>query len=167
MKQLKIAVLTISDSRSNKTDKSGPKLCELAVESHHIITHTNIVPDDIYQIRATISQWLVADDVDAIITTGGTGISGRDGTPEAISPLLDKEIPGFGEMFRFLSYQKIKTSSLQSRALSGVANGKYIFVLPGSTSACKDAWEMIIQHQLNDSTKPCNLTQLMPRLLEK
>lgn len=167
MKSLNIAVLTISDSRTTKTDKSGPLLQSLIIQDSHNVSDTAIVKDDIYAIRAQVSQWLIDAEIDVIISTGGTGVSGRDGTPEAVSPLLDKQIPGFGEMFRSLSYQHIKTSSLQSRALAGVANGKYIFILPGSSGACKDAWNLIIRAQLNSDTKPCNLVELMPRLLEK
>ena len=119
-----------------------------------------------YQIRSILSDWIVNDSVQAIITTGGTGITGHDGTPEAVEPLLDKIIDGFGEMFRSLSYQNIKTSTLQSRALAGVANGTFIFCLPGSPGACKDGWEFLIKEQLDSRTKPCNLVELMPRLKE-
>lgn len=167
MQSLNIAILTVSDSRNKKTDKSGPLLAKMITESGHQKIDDAIVRDDLYQIRAAISQWIADPQVDVIVTTGGTGVTGRDGTPEAVQPLLDKEIIGFGEMFRAVSFEKIGTSSLQSRALSGVANGTYIFVLPGSASACKDAWELIIKAQLDSQTKPCNLVELMPRLLEK
>jgi Molybdopterin biosynthesis enzymes len=126
-----------------------------------------IVPDDIYQIRAVVSSWIVADEVNVVISTGGTGVTGRDGTPEAIAPLLDKTLDGFGEVFRMLSYQDIKTSTIQSRAIAGVANATYIFCLPGSSGACRTAWDVLIKEQLDHRTRPCNLVQLMPRLLEK
>ncbi|MEY4210298.1 MAG: molybdenum cofactor biosynthesis protein, partial [Pseudomonadota bacterium] len=123
--------------------------------------------DNIYKIRAVISQWIANPEVDVILTTGGTGVTGRDGTPEAVLPLLDKTLDGFGEVFRAISYQDIKTSTIQSRAIAGVANATYIFCLPGSSSACRTAWENLIKEQLDYRTKPCNLVQLMPRLLEK
>ncbi len=124
------------------------------------------MPDDIYQIRAIVSNWIATDKLDVVITTGGTGVTGRDGTPESIKPLLDKEITGFGEMFRVLSYETIKTSTLQSRAFAGVANGTYIFCLPGSAGACAEAWDKLISHQLDFRTRPCNLVELIPRLNE-
>ena len=161
-----IAVLTVSDSRTRKTDKSGPLLVSKVTGSGHKAVDTAIVQDEMDQIQSAVAAWIDDSDINVILTTGGTGVTGRDGTPEAITPLLDKEIPGFGEMFRFLSYQKIGTSTLQSRALAGVANGTYIFVLPGSSGACKDAWEMLIEKQLDYRTQPCNLVELMPRLLE-
>jgi molybdenum cofactor biosynthesis protein B len=163
---LNIAVLTISDSRTEENDTSGQLLADKLKDAGHLLTDKKIVPDDIYQIRALVSQWIANSAVDVVISTGGTGITGRDGTPEAIQPLLDKEIEGFGEMFRSISYDEIKTSSLQSRALSGVANGTYIFSLPGSSGACKSAWDKIIQQQLDNRTLPCNLVMLMPRLKE-
>ena len=166
MKKLNIIILIVSDTRTTTTDKSGKLLKQYITESGHNISNIIIVPDDIYLIRHNISQYLVDDEVDAIITSGGTGITGRDGTPEAVKVLLDKEIEGFGELFRAISYQKIKTSCLQSRALAGVANSKFIFVLPGSVDACSTAWKEIIQYQLNSNTKPCNLVMLMPRLKE-
>ena len=166
MKKLNIIIIIVSDTRTTTTDKSGKLLKQYITESGHNISNIIIVPDDIYLIRHNISQYLVDDEVDAIITSGGTGISGRDGTPEAVKVLLDKEIEGFGELFRAISYQKIKTSCLQSRALAGVANSKFIFVLPGSVDACSTAWKEIIQYQLNSNTKPCNLVMLMPRLKE-
>ena len=166
MKKLNIIIVIVSDTRTTTTDKSGKLLKQYITESGHNISNIIIVPDDIYLIRHNISQYLVDDEVDAIITSGGTGITGRDGTPEAVKVLLDKEIEGFGELFRAISYQKIKTSCLQSRALAGVANSKFIFVLPGSVDACSTAWKEIIQYQLNSNTKPCNLVMLMPRLKE-
>lgn len=164
---LNIAVLTISDSRTEATDKSGKLLVEKLTAAGHNSAQKSIEPDDVYKLRARVSGWIADDDVQAIITTGGTGITGRDGTPEAIEPLLDKKIDGFGEMFRVLSYESIGTSTLQSRCLAGVANGTYIFCLPGSTGACLDGWDKLIASQLDYRTKPCNLVELMPRLLEK
>ena len=162
--KLNIAVLTISDSRTEKTDKSGNLLEKLITQSDHIVVERDIVKDNIYTIRKIISKWIDKNSINAIITTGGTGITGRDGTPEAVEVLLDKKIEGFGEIFRYISYKKIKTSTIQSRALAGVSNSTFIFCLPGSPSACKDAWLEIIQHQLDSNNKPCNLVELMPRL---
>lgn len=164
---LNIAVLTISDSRTEATDKSGALLVGRLQSAGHRLAEKRIVADDIYQIRAVVSGWIADGTVNVVISTGGTGVTGRDGTPEAVAPLLDKEIEGFGEVFRALSYEDIKTSTLQSRALAGVANATYIFCLPGSTGACKTAWEAIIAAQLDYRTRPCNLVELMPRLLEK
>lgn len=164
---LKISVLTISDSRTEADDVSGKTLVDRIEKAGHQIFEKKIVADDIYQIRAAISQWIVENDVNAVVTTGGTGVTGRDGTPEAIQPLLDKVLDGFGEVFRMLSYQDIKTSTMQSRAIAGVANGTYIFCLPGSSGACRTAWDDLIKDQLDVRTKPCNLVQLMPRLKEK
>ena len=132
-----------------------------------LIKGKSIVKDDIYQIRATISRWIADEKPQVIITTGGTGVTGRDGTPEAVKPLLDKEIEGFGEMFRVLSFESIATSTLQSRAIAGVANGTYIFCLPGSSGACADAWDKLINQQLDYRHRPCNLVELIPRLLER
>lgn len=161
-----IAVLTISDSRTAENDKSGSLLVERLEKSGHVCVDKQIVPDDIHQVRAQVCQWIVDAKIQVVLTTGGTGVTGRDGTPEAIRPLLDKEINGFGEMFRVLSYEKIRTSTLQSRAFAGVANATYIFCLPGSSGACADAWDMLIEHQLDYRSRPCNLVELMPRLLE-
>lgn len=166
-KPLNIAVLTISDTRDESNDKSGATLVESIFNAGHHVAEKNIIPDNIYQIRAVVSQWIVNANIDAIITTGGTGVTGRDGTPEAITPLLDKVLEGFGETFRAVSFADIKTSTIQSRAIAGVANGTYIFCLPGSANACKTAWDSIIQAQLDSRTRPCNLVQLMPRLLER
>ena len=166
MKKLNIIIIIVSDTRTTTTDKSGKVLKKSIVESGHSVPDIKIVTDDIFKIRHLVSQYLIDDDIDVIITSGGTGITGRDGTPEAVRVLLDKEIEGFGELFRSISYQKIKTSSLQSRALAGVANSKFIFVLPGSVDACSTAWKEIIQFQLNRETRPCNLVMLMPRLKE-
>lgn len=164
---LQIAVLTISDTRGEDQDVSGKLLVNELIAAGHENVEKAIVRDDKYQIREVVSRWINDPAVNVILTTGGTGITGRDGTPEAIQPLLDKEIQGFGEMFRVLSYDEIKTSTLQSRALSGVANSTYIFVLPGSSGACRLAWQKIIVEQLDNRTQPCNLVMLMPRLNEK
>ncbi len=166
-KALNIAVLTVSDSRTEADDKSGNTLKTALLEAGHHCIDKAIVKDDIYQIRSQLSQWIANPEVDAVLSTGGTGVTGRDGTPEAVSPLLDKEIEGFGEMFRVLSYNDIKTSTLQSRALAGVANATYIFVMPGSPGACKTAWTSLISEQLDNRTRPCNLVMLMPRLKEQ
>lgn len=165
-KPLNIAVLTISDTRGEAEDVSGKRLVEALSAAGHVNAEKAIVKDDIYAIRATVSRWIADASIDAVLTTGGTGITGRDGTPEAVTPLLDKVIDGFGEMFRVLSYEDIKTSTLQSRALAGVANRTFVFVLPGSSGACRLAWEKLISAQLDFRTKPCNLVQLMPRLIE-
>lgn len=164
---LKIAVLTISDTRTEADDTSGNTLVERINAAGHQVLEKKIVPDDIYQIRAVVSTWIANPEINVIISTGGTGVTGRDGTPEAIAPLLDKQLDGFGEVFRMLSYQDIKTSTIQSRAIAGVANGTYIFCLPGSSGACCTAWDLLIKEQLDFRTRPCNLVQLMPRLLEK
>ena len=164
---LNIAVLTASDSRDEASDTSGALLVKLLEDSGHKLAQKAIVPDDKYRIREVISRWIVDESISVILTTGGTGVTGRDGTPEAVTPLLDKVIDGFGETFRNLSYQTIGTSTLQSRALAGVANGTYIFCLPGSSGACKDAWKGLIVSQLDYRTRPCNLVELMPRLREQ
>ena len=164
---LNIAVMTVSDTRTEETDKSGNQLKRLLESDGHSLADKAIVPDDIYRIRATLSGWIADPEIQVAITTGGTGLTGRDGTPEAVMPLLDKVIDGFGEMFRVISYDIIGTSTMQSRALAGVANGTFIFCLPGSTGACKDGWSKLISAQLDYRTQPCNLVELMPRLLEK
>ncbi len=161
-----ISVLTISDSRTAGNDKSGDTLVSRLTAAGHQLHERQIVADDIYQIRAAVSSWIACPAVQVVITTGGTGVSGRDGSPEAIAPLLDKTLDGFGEMFRVLSYDDIATSTLQSRTLAGVANGTYVFVLPGSTAAVRLAWDKLIVHQLDYRTRPCNLVEMMPRLLE-
>ncbi len=165
-KPLNIAVLTVSDTRGEADDKSGALLVRMLTESGHQLAEKAIVRDDKYEIREVLSRWIVNADIPVVLTTGGTGVTGRDGTPEAVAPLLDKVIDGFGEMFRYLSYENIGTSTLQSRTLAGVANGTYIFCLPGSSGACKDAWSKLISAQLDYRTRPCNLVELMPRLLE-
>lgn len=164
---LGIAVLTVSDTRTEADDKSGQLLVKRLETTGHRLADKQIVRDDKFQIRAAISNWCIDDDVQVILTTGGTGVTGRDGTPEAVSVLLDKLIEGFGETFRAISYQQIGTSTMQSRAIAGVANGKYIFCIPGSSGACATAWDDLISHQLDYRTRPCNLVELMPRLLEK
>ena len=163
---LNLAVLTVSDTRTEANDTSGRCLADCILEAGHRLISRQIVPDNIYRIRAIVSGWVADADIHAILATGGTGVTGRDGTPEAIKVLLDKELEGFGELFRSLSYREIGTSTLQSRALAGVANGTYLFCLPGSTNACRLAWTTIIQAQLDFRTRPCNLVDLMPRLLE-
>ncbi|KAA3629304.1 MAG: molybdenum cofactor biosynthesis protein B [Proteobacteria bacterium] len=162
-----IAILTVSDSRTEADDKSGHTLVERIQDAGHHLAEKAIVADDKYRIRAVISRWIADPDIQAVITTGGTGVTGRDGTPEAVSPLLDKELQGFGELFRSISFRDIGTSSLQSRCLAGVANGTYLFCLPGSTGACRTGWDEIIKTQLDYRTRPCNFVELMPRLLEK
>ena len=164
---LNIAVLTVSDSRTEETDKSGALLVQRLGAAGHRLAEKRIVPDDVYRIRAVVAHWIAEESVQVVIATGGTGVTGRDGTPEAVAPLLDKTIEGFGEIFRVLSYEEIKTSTLQSRALAGVANGTYVFCLPGSSGACRTAWDRIIAAQLDYRTRPCNLVELIPRLLER
>ncbi|MFT5112251.1 MAG: molybdenum cofactor biosynthesis protein B [Parasphingorhabdus sp.] len=161
-----ISVLTISDSRTEAEDKSGKLLVKRLTEGGHRLMEKAVCRDDVYQIRAIVSGWIASPELQVILTTGGTGVTGRDGTPEAVTPLLDKIIGGFGEMFRNISYDEIGTSSLQSRAIAGVANGTYVFALPGSSGACATAWDQIISKQLDYRTRPCNLVELMPRLLE-
>lgn len=164
---LNIAVLAVSDTRTLATDKSGALLVERLESAGHRLADRRLDPDDRYRIRATVSAWIVDPKVDVILTTGGTGVTGRDGTPEAVAPLLDKVIEGFGEMFRNLSWQDIGTSTLQSRCLAGVANGTYVFCLPGSANACATGWDRLIAAQLDHRTRPCNLVELMPRLREQ
>lgn len=163
---LNIAVMTISDSRTEENDASGKRLVDRLTDGGHHLAEKLIVPDNRYKIREVLSRWIADSDVHAVITTGGTGLTGRDITPEAVTPLFDKIIEGFGELFRSLSYDLIKTSTVQSRALAGLANGTPIFCLPGSPGACKDGWDGIIQHQLDMRHKPCNLVEMMPRFME-
>jgi molybdenum cofactor biosynthesis protein B len=163
---LNIAVLTVSDSRTEATDRSGKLLAGRLADAGHTLAGKKIVPDEVYTIRAVVAGWIADADVDVVITTGGTGVTGRDGTPEAVSPLLDKTIEGFGETFRAISYGQIKTSTIQSRAHAGDANGTYVFCVPGSTGACATAWDELLSAQLDIRTRPCNLAELMPRLLE-
>jgi|TARA_B110000263_G_scaffold53678_1_gene45058 molybdenum cofactor biosynthesis protein B len=165
-KPVNIAILTISDRRTIEEDDSGDLLANRVADANHVMMDRQICKDNCYQIRSIVSQWILQEDINVIITTGGTGITGHDGTPEAILPLMDKTIDGFGEMFRSLSYRNIKTSTLQSRAFAGVANGTFTFCLPGSPGACKDGWDLLISEQLDHRTRPCNLVELMPRLKE-
>ena len=161
MSQLNIAVLTVSDTRNIETDKSGSYLIsEIEAAGHKLITR-EIVIDDIYHIRAVLSQWIAEINIQAVIITGGTGFYGRDSTPEAVLPLLDKTMPGFGELFRSISYEEIGSSTIQSRALGGLANNTVIFCLPGSTGACRTAWTKIIKQQLTLEFSPCNFVKLL------
>lgn len=164
---LEIALLTVSDSRTEADDKSGAWLRDQVREAGHELVAKEIVPDDIYQLRARFSHWIADPQVQVVLATGGTGVTGRDSTPEAIAPLLDKRIEGFGELFRALSFEEIGASTIQSRALAGLANGTFIFCLPGSSGACRTAWDKILRPQLDRRTRPCNFAQLIPRLLEK
>jgi molybdenum cofactor biosynthesis protein B len=166
LKPLRVAVLTVSDTRNETTDKSGALLSERVRAAGHVLAAKAIVRDDIYAIRALVSAWIADSQVEVVVTTGGTGLTGRDGTPEAIAVLLDKKIDGFGELFRTISYEEIGASSLQSRAIAGVANATYIFCLPGSSGACATGWDKLIAPQLDFRTRPCNLAELMPRLKE-
>ena len=163
---LSLCVLTVSDTRTEANDSSGDYLIEALTAEGHRLHARAISPDDRYRLRAIVSQWIADPAVDGILVTGGTGFTGRDSTPEALRPLLDKEMPGFGEMFRAISIEEIGTSSLQSRAFAGLANGTFLFALPGSTSACRTAWERILRAQLDARTRPCNLATLRPRLKE-
>jgi molybdenum cofactor biosynthesis protein B len=163
---LAIALLTVSDTRTLADDASGDALQQRLQAAGHRLVERAIVPDDRFRIRAVISQWIADPAVQVVISSGGTGLTGRDGTPEAVAPLLDKTIEGFGELFRVLSFETIGTSSLQSRALAGVANGTVIFVLPGSLDAVETAWDRLIAAQLDAGTRPCNLVQVLPRLRE-
>jgi molybdenum cofactor biosynthesis protein B len=163
---LSLCVLTVSDTRTEANDASGDYLVEALRAEGHRLHARAISPDDRYRLRAIVSQWVADAAVDGILVTGGTGFTGRDSTPEALRPLLDKEMPGFGEMFRAISIEEIGTSSLQSRAFAGLANGTFLFALPGSTSACRTAWERILRAQLDARTRPCNLATLRPRLKE-
>lgn len=164
---LNIAVLTVSDTRTEADDTSGQLLIQLLADAGHTLGAKVIVPDNKYAIRAQMSAWIADPAVHGVITTGGTGLTGRDGTPEAVQPLLDKAIDGFGELFRALSYQEIGTSALQSRCLAGIANGTFIFCLPGSRNACRTGWEKLIAAQLDHRTAPCNLAMLIPRVKEQ
>ena len=161
-----IAVLTVSDSRSLEDDKSGMTLVQRIEAAGHTVAARDIVKDEVDLIVAKLGVWIADESVDVVIATGGTGVTGRDITPEAFAQVYEKEIPGFGELFRWVSYQKIATSTIQSRATAGVAGGTYLFALPGSPGACKDAWDEILVHQLDARFKPCNFVELMPRLKE-
>ena len=162
-----IAVLTVSDTRTPATDRSGQTLAERIEKAGHRVAARDIVPDEKDAVIARLKAWIADADIDVVIATGGTGVTGRDITPEAFQAVYEKEIPGFGELFRWLSFQKIQTSTIQSRATAGVAAGTYLFALPGSPGACRDAWDDILVHQLDSRFKPCNFVELMPRLKER
>jgi len=161
-----IAVLTISDSRTFEDDRSGGILVERLEGDGHILADRAIVKDEVPLIVEQLKTWIDDASIEVVIATGGTGLTGRDVTPEAFAEVWEKEIPGFGELFRWISYQKIKTSTIQSRACAGVANGTYMFAVPGSPGACKDAWDDILHEQLDIRHKPCNFVEMMPRLTE-
>lgn len=161
MGQLNIAVLTVSDTRNKETDKSGGYLVDEINATDHQLSAHEIVIDDIYQIRAVLSKWIANDSINAVLITGGTGFYGRDSTPEAVQPLFDKLMPGFGELFRSISYEEIGSSTIQSRAIAGLANNTVIFCLPGSTGACRTAWTKIIKEQLSLEFSPCNFVKLL------
>jgi len=161
-----IAILTVSDSRRLTDDKSGDLLAGRVAEDGHHLADRRIVTDDFDAITAVVSEWVNTDPIDVVIATGGTGLTGRDGTPEAFRSIFEKEIEGFGEIFRYISFQKIGTSTIQSRAVAGVAGGTYLFALPGSPSACRDAWDEILRYQLDVRHRPCNFVEIMPRLSE-
>ena len=164
---LNLCVLTVSDTRTVDNDNSGEFLVAALQAAGHRLHARSIEKDNRYRLRAVVAGWIADEGVHGVLITGGTGFTGRDSTPEAIAPLLDKEMPGFGELFRMLSFEEIGTASLQSRAFAGLANNTFVFCLPGSTSACKTAWEKIIHAQLDARTRPCNLAGLMPRLQER
>ena len=162
-KSLRIAVLTVSDTRTEANDTSGDVLCARLQEAGHALAGRVIEVDDVYHIRARVSAWIADPGIDAILATGGTGFSDRDSTPEALLPLFDKTIDGFGELFRQVSLTRIGSSTIQSRALGGMANGTLIFALPGSTNACRTGWDEILKDQLDADFKPCNFAELIPR----
>ena len=164
---VRIAVLTVSDTRGPADDRSGDTLVARLTDAGHILAARDIVKDDVLTLVATLARWIADPQIDCIITTGGTGVTGRDVTPEAIEQIADKMIPGFGELFRWLSYRTIGTSTVQSRACACVTRGTYVFALPGSTGAVKDGWDGILKDQLDSRHKPCNFVELMPRLRER
>ena len=164
---LRLCVLTVSDSRTSENDSSGDYLAQALAGAGHLLADRALLPDDRYLLRACVSKWIADEGVDGILVTGGTGFTGRDSTPEALLPLLDKQMPGFGEMFRSLSFDEIGTSTMQSRAFAGLANATFIFCLPGSSSACRTGWDRLIRAQLDSRTRPCNLANLRPRLRER
>ncbi len=164
---LEIAVLTVSDSRTEETDTSGRALVERLTEAGHHLVKKVILADDLYRIRALVARWIAEPQVQVVLVTGGTGMTGRDVTPEALRVLFDKEVEGFGELFRRLSFEEIRTSTLQSRAFAGIANGTVIFCMPGSTGACRTAWDRILRDQLDNRHRPCNFVELLPRLTER
>jgi molybdenum cofactor biosynthesis protein B len=163
---LRIAVLTVSDTRTADNDSSGDLLAECLQTAGHELAGRRLEPDDVYRLRAVVSAWIADPGMNCVLITGGTGITGRDNTPEAIRPLLDRDIPGFGELFRYYSLEEIGTSTIQSRAFAGTANATLVFALPGSTGACATAWDRILGTQLDARTKPCNFVSLIPRLSE-
>jgi len=165
--QVNIALLTVTDTRTLDTDKSGAILVKKINEQNHKLVDRKLVKDEKEKIKKVLSEWIQNNNIDVIITTGGTGLTGRDITPEAIKDISDKEIPGFGELFRELSYKTIGTSAMQSRACAVLSNGKYIFALPGSSGGVTDAWDGILKYQLDINHKPCNFVELLPRLKEK
>ena len=164
---MNIALLTVSDTRTVKEDKSGAALEKMLTQAGHILAERTLVNDDVETIRAQVQGWIENSGIDVVITTGGTGFTGRDVTPEAVRPLFEKEIEGFSTVFHMQSYDKVGTSTIQSRACGGVANGTYIFCVPGSPGACRDAWEGILKYQLDNRHRPCNFVEIMPRLLEQ
>jgi molybdenum cofactor biosynthesis protein B len=163
---INIAVMTVSDTRTVEDDRSGQTLVDRIEKAGHKVAAREIVKDETVEIIAQLRTWIASPDIDVVISTGGTGVTGRDVTPEAFAEVYEKEIPGFGELFRWISFQKIKTSTIQSRATAGVADGTYLFALPGSPGACKDAWDEILVHQLDLRYGPCNFVEMMPRLNE-
>lgn len=164
---LSLCVLTVSDTRTLAEDSSGQFLVDALTEAGHRLHERNLLRDDRYAVRAQVAAWIANPAVHGVLITGGTGFTGRDSTPEAVLPLLDKEMPGFGELFRAISFEEIGTSSLQSRAFAGLSNQTFVFALPGSTSACRTAWEKLLRAQLDARTRPCNLVGLLPRLAER
>jgi len=163
---LTLCVLTVSDTRDALNDTSGDYLVQSLQAAGHRLAARALLPDDKYQLRALVAGWIADQAIDGVLVTGGTGFTGRDSTPEALEPLLDKHMPGFGELFRVISFDEIGTAALQSRAFAGLSNNTFVFALPGSTSACRTAWERIIRDQLDARTRPCNLATLRPRLLQ-
>ena len=164
---INIAIITISDSRTKDNDTSGDILEKRIIDGGHTVIKRTIIPDDVSQIKDTLDTMSKEEDIDCIITTGGTGLTGRDTTPEAVKAIASKHIDGFGELFRQVSFKKIGTSAIQSRAVAALINSTYVFCLPGSTGACKDGWDEILQYQLDIRHKPCNFVEIMPRLNEK
>ncbi len=161
-----IAVMTVSDTRNAADDRSGDTLAGRIGDAGHVVADRRIVPDEMAEIVAALEGWIADPDIDVVVSTGGTGVTGRDVTPEAFERVFEKKIEGFGELFRWISFQKIRTSTVQSRAVGGVAGGTYLFALPGSPGACRDGWDEILQAQLDNRTRPCNFVELMPRLQE-
>jgi molybdenum cofactor biosynthesis protein B len=164
---VRVGLMTVSDTRTAADDRSGDTLQQLIERDGHIVASRTIVADDRAHIVARLRHWIADPGIDVVISTGGTGVTGRDVTPEAFHEVYEKDIPGFGELFRWLSWQKIGTSTIQSRATAGVCQGTYLFALPGSPGACRDGWEDILRHQLDNRFRPCNFVELMPRLQEK